>query len=257
MLAKGQRVHIAEQIRVYLEEEIFLGKISAGDRIDEQTIAKRFGASRTPVREALHHLSSAGLVSLQSGRGAIVARLTMAQIIDMLQVLAELEGLAAGLAAAHMTDKQIGAFEKIHEECTRLVAKNDIDKYYASAKSLHELMYEATRNDFLFETSRNLRNRVFPYLRYQLRSPGRAEACLKEQQLTVERICARDIDGASRAARDHVLVQRTVFSEFIVALEKTGMADTEFVWSLSRSPTTVVPLRAKRTDKNVRKALAR
>ena len=88
----------------------------------------------------------------------------------------------------------------------------------------------ASRNSFLAETCANLRNRVFPYLRYQLHRPGRAETCLSEQQLIADAILARDPEAAAQSSRQHLRVQQRVFSEFMTALENTGMAAAQFDW---------------------------
>ena len=100
----------------------------------------------------------------------------------------------------------------------------------SEAKKFHEIIYHASRNSFLAETCANLRNRVFPYLRYQLHRPGRAKTCLAEQQLIADAILARDPETAARSSRDHLRVQQRVFSEFMTALENTGMAAAQFDW---------------------------
>jgi len=223
----------SERIRKVLEEEIFLGKLSPGERIDEQREAARFGVSRTPVREALHFLASANLVTLQSRRGAVVTRLTVSQIIEMLEVHAHLEALCAEQAALGGDAARRQLLAKIHESCAALVRKGKIDEYYRAAKTLHELIYEMVGNRFLAETCLALRNRIFPYLRYQLHSPGRAQACLGEQQGLVEAIIARDGAAAYERARDHAMIQRRVFTEFVDALERTGLSRANFEWASS------------------------
>jgi DNA-binding GntR family transcriptional regulator len=218
------------RIRKKLEEEIFLGIVQPGQRLDEQSEAKRFGVSRTPIREALSYLASSGLVKMESRRGATVTKLSVPQIIEMVDVLAHLEDLCAGLAARKMTSKEMEAFKRSHEKCVKLVKQGKIHEYYRVAKRFHEIIYQASRNAFLAESCASLRNRIFPYLRYQLHRPGRAEACLSEQQAITDAILARDPTTASRSCRDHLRIQRGVFSEFIKALENTGMATAKFDW---------------------------
>jgi DNA-binding GntR family transcriptional regulator len=218
------------RIRKKLEEEIFLGIFQPGQRLDEQSEAKRFGVSRTPIREALSYLASSGLVKMESRRGATVTQLSVPQIIEMVDVLAHLEDMCAGLAARNMNSKEMEAFKKSHEKCVKLVKQGKIHEYYRVAKRFHELIYHGSCNIFLAESCASLRNRVFPYLRYQLHRPGRAAACLAEQQAITDAIVARDSTSASRTCRDHLRIQRRVFSEFIQALENTGMATAKFDW---------------------------
>lgn len=223
MKASSVRASASEKIRAALEEEIYLGKLPPGHHLDEQKEAARFGVSRTPLREALHYLANAGLVTMSAGRGATVASFTVPQVIEMLEVLAELEALSARLAAKHMTEKELKELSLIDERCSKLVAKHEIDKYYQLAKDLHERMYRGTKNQYLADTARALRNRVLRYLRNQLHSPGRAEACLKEQQLLINALLKRDSTKAAEAAHDHIKVQQRVFSEFMTALDRTGI----------------------------------
>ena len=214
---------MADKIRATLEEEIYLGELSPGHHLDEQKLADRFGVSRTPLREALHYLANAGLVTMSPRRGATVASLTMPQVIEMLEVLAQLEALAARLAATNMTDKELKELSQIDERCAKLVAKQAIDKYYHLAKELHQKIYQGSGNQFLSDTCRALRNRVLRYLRFQLHNPGRAGACLDEQKLLVSAILRREETAAAEAASSHIKVQQQVFLEFMAALDRTGI----------------------------------
>lgn len=180
--------------------------------------------------EAISYLASSGLVKVESRRGATVTKLTVPQIIEMMDVLAHLEELCARLAASRMTAKELTAFKEAHEVCINCVKAGKIYEYYREAKKFHEIIYHASRNSFSAETCANLRNRVFPYLRYQLHRPGRAKTCLAEQQLIADAILARDPETAARSSRDHLRVQQRVFSEFMTALENTGMAAAQFDW---------------------------
>ena len=80
---------LSEQIRVALSDEITAGALAPGEQLDEQQIGDRFGASRTPVREALRQMASAGLVEMRPRRGAVVATLTPERIIDMFEASAD------------------------------------------------------------------------------------------------------------------------------------------------------------------------
>ena len=89
-----------------LQEQIIDGHLKPGDELDEKLLAARFGVSRTPIREALLQLSSLGLVKMRPRRHAIVSALTVQQVIAMWEVLTELEGFCAALAARRMSPEQ-------------------------------------------------------------------------------------------------------------------------------------------------------
>src|SRR5690348_7776587 len=79
---------LAEAVRVALAEDIIAGRLAPGSEIDEQQVAERFGASRTPVREALRELAAAGLVTIEPRRGVRVAALTLERLGEMFEVMA-------------------------------------------------------------------------------------------------------------------------------------------------------------------------
>ena len=93
----------ADALRDQLEQDIVTGTLRPGERLDEQSLAARFGVSRTPIREALMQLASAGLIELQPRRGAFVASLSLKEVIERFEVMAALEGdmRCAGGATDH------------------------------------------------------------------------------------------------------------------------------------------------------------
>ena len=129
----------ANRIRESLENEIIAGDLQPGDRLDEPHLTRRFVASRTPVREALVELASIGLVKMPPHRSAVVAEVSVHQVIQMYEVLAELEGLCARLAARRMTVEERENIENLHREIGRLIDKNDRDAFPELNKKFQDL----------------------------------------------------------------------------------------------------------------------
>jgi DNA-binding GntR family transcriptional regulator len=229
------RTSQAESLRGVLEKEIFLGRLPPGEKLDEVALADRFGVSRTPVREALLLLSSAGLVEMSFGRGASVAALSIPRILEMLDVLAHLEELSMSLAAVNISPAGLARLSSLHQRCRKLATDHRIDDYYELARGFHETIYEGSGNGFLFEETRNLRNIVFPYLRHQLHRPGRVEACIDEQQAIFDAIRTKNSAAAAAAAKAHLKVQASVFRAFVDALDGTGLAAAVLNWPQVRS----------------------
>ena len=119
----------ADALRDQLEQDIVTGAFRPGERLDEQALAARFGVSRTPVREALMQLATAGLVTLQERRGAFVAALGFKEIIERFEAMAVLEGACAALAARRITDEERGKLLEAHEACARQAAGGNPDAY--------------------------------------------------------------------------------------------------------------------------------
>ena len=96
--------HQAIQIKQALEQEIVVGQLPPGKRLDEVQLAERFQVSRTPIREALQLLAANGLVQRFPRRGAFVTEIGIDSLIEMFEVMAELEGMCGRLAARRMND---------------------------------------------------------------------------------------------------------------------------------------------------------
>src|SRR5262245_58256401 len=94
---------LADELRLALADDIVRGLITPGAALDETELARRFGVSRTPVREAIRQLDASGLIEVRAHRGAVVARPSEERLLGMFEAMAELEALCAGLAAERMT----------------------------------------------------------------------------------------------------------------------------------------------------------
>ncbi|MCB1775666.1 MAG: GntR family transcriptional regulator, partial [Gammaproteobacteria bacterium] len=112
----------AIRLRDVLEDEIVNGELKPGDRLDEAALAERFGVSRTPIREAFKYLVGSGLVETIPNRGSFVASVGLPQLIEMFEVMAELEGMCARLAARRMSDNENTQLKTLLDSCTRASA---------------------------------------------------------------------------------------------------------------------------------------
>ncbi len=93
----------AEEIRQLLADEIVRGRLPPGLPLEEIELARKFGVSRTPVREAIRQLEATGLAEARPRRGAVVAGVTRERLEEMFLVMLELEALCARGAARSMT----------------------------------------------------------------------------------------------------------------------------------------------------------
>ena len=217
-LPKKDSQRRAEGVRLRLEREIFSGALLPGERLDENGLARRFGVSRTPVREALLQLSAAGLIEMRPRQGAVVTAITVQQLLQMFEVMAEMEALCARYAARRMGPAERQALERAHKACVDLARRRDPERYYEANRVFHELIYAGTRNTYLEETTRTLRNRLSSYRRFQLHQAGRVANSLSEHDAVVTAILAGDADRAAEAMRAHVAVQGEVFTDLVSML---------------------------------------
>ena len=214
----------AESLRDQLEQDIVTGHFKPGERLDEQTLADRFGVSRTPIREALMQLASIGMVELHARRGAFVATLSLKEVVERFEVMAALEGMCGALAARRITDEQRSKLIEAHQACTEEARNGASDSYYYANERFHNAIYDACQNAYLSEQARQLHNRLKPYRRLQLRARHRVADSLGEHQKIVNAIVDGDAAKAERCLRDHILIQGERLADFITSFDAAVVA---------------------------------
>ena len=208
----------ALQLRDALEDEIVNGILKPGDRLDEAALAGRFKVSRTPIREAFKYLVGSGLVETLPNRGTYVATIGLPQLIEMFEVMAELEGMCARLAARRITDAQSKELRSLFDSCERAKERGDPDAYYYENERFHECIYKASHNSFLAQQARQLQMRLKPYRRLQLRVRNRANTSLAEHRTIVDAILSGDESTAEVRIKDHVRIQGERFTDFVATV---------------------------------------
>lgn len=208
----------ADEIRQILEDEIAGGQHAPGTRLEELVLAKRFGVSRTPVREALRILSASGLIELKPRKGAVVAPLSLERLVEMFETMAEMEGVCGALAARRMTPGELTVLRHQHFLCGEAAQSGDADHYYAENARFHALIYAGCHNDFLVEEVQRLRRRLQPYRRLQLRLKGRIADSFAEHQAIVEVLDAGDETAAAQLLKAHISIQSHRFADWVSGL---------------------------------------
>jgi DNA-binding GntR family transcriptional regulator len=186
-----------------IEGIVLSGELPAGAKLDEMSLARRFDVSRTPIREALRHLASTGLIELIPNRGAFIATLSEAQLAEMFVAMAAMEAACARLAAISMTPAERQAFQRLHNRMGALVEPNDVHTFGEMNDAFHVLIYRGAHNHYLEECTSSLRKRLSLYSRSQLRTPDRLQHSFREQDAVVKAIIAADADRAHAAMLQH------------------------------------------------------
>lgn len=208
----------SSRLRAQIEEEIATGALRPGERLDEVSLAERFGVSRTPIREALQQLSIAGLIEHRRHRGAVVSAPEPSQLLEMFEVMAELEGMAGALAARRHTEEDRRVLLDVHARCEAAADSDDTDRYYYENEVFHHVIYAASHSGFLEEQCLALHRRLQPYRRLQLRVRNRMKVSFKEHCAIVEAILAGEAEAARTSLRGHIAVQGDRFSDLIATL---------------------------------------
>ncbi|WP_428391529.1 GntR family transcriptional regulator [Lichenicoccus sp.] len=204
--APPARLSAAEDLARQLAQDIIEGDLLPGIRLEEEPLAARFGVSRTPVREALHHLEGTGLVERRPRRGMVVSRIGRGRLDAMFEAMAELEAAAARLSALRMSSQESGALMRAHLDSRVLVDASDHRAYERFNRAFHERIYDGTKNPELAAITRAMRLRVAPFRRAQFELTGRLLGSFTEHGRVAACIARRDGDAAAREMRAHLLL---------------------------------------------------
>jgi DNA-binding GntR family transcriptional regulator len=200
-----------------IADRIVTGYLRPGERLDEVSLAARFEVSRTPVREALGHLSAMGLVERRPNRGAIVAVVTQDHLASMFESMAELEAICARFSAERMTGAERRSLEMEHQASARLVQLRAEEDYEYFNTEFHSRLYRGAHNTHIHDLTVMTRSRLAPFRRAQFMLPGRLAKSWQEHDLIVTAIMRGDVAGAGRAARDHVSIVSEASAVFAAA----------------------------------------
>lgn len=199
-----------EQVRDRLREDILAGRLEPGAELAEVALAREFGTSRGPLREALGRLASEGLVKVTPRRGAVVTQLSRREFIEAYQVREALETLAVRLAVPLMSDAEVAHLRELCELMARAASGGQVRLFFDTNNSFHEALVRGSRNRKLHEVHRMLVGQMAPYLPRSLELRGNLEQSVAEHAAILAAIQARDAERAARLLAEHIEVPQRV-----------------------------------------------
>ncbi len=220
-----KRSRASEDIVAAVERDIIGGVLLPGQRIDEAALAERFDVSRTPVREAILELAAVGLVEQRTHRGAYVADVTLEEIFDVYEVLAELEGLCARLAARRMETTERRELLDLHEKMGQSLAAEDRDAYISLDYQFHNILIKASRNAALKDHLSMCLKRIAPIRRTSMEMARDLSQAHVEHGEIIAAIASGDAATAERIMGEHVSL-RAEQAKDLIARWKTRRAAT-------------------------------
>ena len=187
-----------------LRSLILTGKIKPGTRMMEIELAEDMGVSRTPIREAIRKLEKEGLVVIEPRKGAYASEVSVKDMEDILEVRANLEGLAAYLAAERMTDAEKTALDEIKEKFQQAVDEGNMAEMMSNDTKFHHMIVESSRNNHLIHMVEQLQELVLRFRYIYYKDFKRAEDMLPEHKRIFEEIVNGNGANARFEAFNHI-----------------------------------------------------
>lgn len=191
----------------HIRELIITGAFEPGQQLKEEELCSRFQISRPPIREAFKMLEAEGLVTRRPRRGVFVAEMTAKDIWEIYTLKAVIYQMAASLAMAVMTAKDVAALEAAVDQMAAVVASppTDLRRYQLHHRALHETIMTLAGNDRLTRIERNLRYQVSRISYTSLKDPGHLQNSLAYHRRIVVAMRQADRLLACRLMKEHVI----------------------------------------------------
>jgi DNA-binding GntR family transcriptional regulator len=190
------------QIAAHVREAIVRGELRPGERLKTEEIARQFGISRIPVREALHSLVAEGFVTLSPQRGAFVAELSVEDIEEIYLLRCLLEPAAARLAVANLTPELVDRLVKIVEEME--AAEGDQPRWMDLDRTFHLTLYAASGQPRLYRMITQLRANSERYSAHYITSPQYLPGARTRHRELLEAYIRADADLAEQRTHQHL-----------------------------------------------------
>ena len=187
-----------------LKRQIMVGEIQPGTRMMEVELADEMGVSRTPVREAIRKMEKEGLVTIEPRRGAYASDISVQEMLDVLEVRQDLEGMAAAIAAKKIQPDQKNQLRELGERYKKAIESGDIAEIIDLDEEFHKSIVGISDNKTLIQMVSKLQELAlrFRYLYYEDFSRFRNQPA--EHHLITEAIISGDSDSARRLAEEHL-----------------------------------------------------
>ena len=193
-----------QRIEKALLDDIGAGKLAPGQRLDEVGLAERFGASRTPVREALSRLTAQGVLVQGERRGVFVAEYSREELSQIFEAMHEIEAACARIVSQRLTLLARSEIQAAQAECVRAAEAGDRQAYLSANETFHTAIYKATGNPYIAEIASEFRRRTGPFRAKKFASQEDLLASAESHQVLINDIFSEDSTTASKGMRDHM-----------------------------------------------------
>ena len=201
---------IADSIRAGMLD----GRIGGGQKLVQKDLARAFGTSRIPIREALRQLESDGLIDYSPHRGAIVSILTPSEVEEIYEMRAPLETLALRLAIPHLDSERLTAARRAIDDSGRA---RDASLFGSLNWRFHEALYDAAGRPRLLKTIRNLYIHASRWPHFQKHQRKAFAATIGEHREILRACERRNVAAAVKALARHLAASQQLIVQYLEA----------------------------------------
>ncbi len=197
-----------------LRERIEKGYYSPAESLPEIELAEEYSVSRNTIKKALLMLEKDSLVVIEQNKGAKVRSYSKMEIMDFLELRAELEGFIIRIAVPKFTDDDIQKLESLLDEMKKKLEEADLLGYSAINQKFHALIYDVCPNKIATDLLVRLKSQMRKYNSKTILVPGRDVHSFSEHRAILDAIRRKDAAAAEESMRTHVNNMRQTFEEY-------------------------------------------
>jgi DNA-binding GntR family transcriptional regulator len=198
------RSSLRERIKDVMLQRILAGTYAPGSRLVETRIAQELGVSQASIREALRDLEHIGCVVYEPYRGCSVRSFSVEELLEAFPVRAALEGLAARLAAQHITDPELQELRRHYDAMIAAARAGDAHEQSQADTHFHAAIARGARNTTLERQWSFLEPFSRTYI--SVSQPGLDLRALSDRHIPIlDALRARDGDAAAEAMHQHLM----------------------------------------------------
>ncbi|MDC1286645.1 GntR family transcriptional regulator [Gammaproteobacteria bacterium] len=216
--AKGLKIQVYEALRELIGHMDIYGS-QEPIRLDERALGEQLGVSRTPVREAISRLEQEGLVENIARRGAFVVRKNKEEILDIVDVWAALESMAARLATSRASDEEISQLRKNFSTFDGDEARAHIDEYSDTNIEFHQTIIQLGHSELITQMADQLFFHMRAIRASTIKDRDRVAQSVMDHSRIIEAIEERDAYHAEQLVRDHALELAKHIERYVDYLE--------------------------------------
>ncbi|RPA56835.1 GntR family transcriptional regulator [Aerococcus agrisoli] len=209
---------IFEQIK----KDINNGSYSINEKLVEADLAAQYETSRNTIRSVLSLLEKDNLVTIEPHKGAKVVSLSLKDIINFMDLRAEVEAYIFRIVTPILTDEDVAKMTAIYQSMEATSEDIDYENYSKLNHEFHEVIYSNCDNTPATDLVRDLISKVSKYYSKTILMPGRFEATQAEHKNILAAVKAKDGLLAADRVRDHIHGVRETLIEHYGYLNQTN-----------------------------------
>lgn len=204
--------NLREAVMEQLRTAIVTGDLPSGTVVSAPNLAKTFGVSPTPVREAMSNLEREGLVETIKNKGFRVTSMTEKQLDELAELRVLIEAPSMHKVVGNIPASGFTKLERIADKCLRAADTQDLQAYLVHDRDFHALLLSFTGNDQLVELATTLRRRARMYGLKALARSGRLPDSAREHHHILEHLREQDGNAAEELLTRHIGHTRDIWA---------------------------------------------